>query len=528
MKVLSIDLGTYSVKFLYCSLDRKSIIVEKITSIPLELSNKATPQEIEDKQIEILQQFFKENSEESKKIIQIPSKWLTSRFLNFPVSSKKKAEQMLPFQLDRELPFNLTNVQYASQFIPKRNSFFTLTSIIDLNRFDLFFRKLETANILPDIITSEASIIQSYIHQRKFEGSSCILDIGHETTKAFFIQDKKVVSSHIAHIAGKTITENISRTYQISYQEAEEFKLTKSFFLTDSQYNEVNEDQKAFALMMNGIFSSFLLEFKRWELGHKITHGEGIKTIYLCGGSSRIKNFNNFLTQKLSINVLHLDLLQDNNIKDSSIEGDEYLSNYIPFLMAQTAESKLLPINFRKGIYSSGEQTEIPFYSAFFIGARVLIVAFIIFISLLFERVFLLKEEKNLETQITKLIKRSELNIIKRDQRLYQMKPLLILNKLKSRYVEIEKEIELIQNISKTNAILPILNVKNILKSESTWYVKLYEKTGSFITIEIECDSELVYESIKSQLSFLPYKNLSFQDDPKSKVLHLEFEDTPI
>lgn len=528
MKVLAIDLGTYSVKFLSCHVERKSIVVEKTTCIPIDLKGNVEQQDIEDKQFEIIQKYLKDNNDDSRRIFQIPAKWLTARFLSFPVSGRKKAEQMLPFQLDRELPFNLSNAQYASQFIPKRNAFFTLTSIIDLNRFDQYFRKLETLGVIPDIITSEVSVIQSYIQQKKLDGPFAVLDVGHETTKAFFVHDKKVVSAHLSHIAGKSITETIANTYKIPYDEAEEFKLNKSFFLTESQYDEVNEDQKVFAHMMDALFTPLIMEFKRWELGHRILYDKGIQTVYLCGGSTHIKNFNNYLAEKLSTSALHLDILQDNNIKGTLKEEENYISHHIPYLMVQTIDSKIPPINFRKGIYSSGEQTEIPFYSAFFIGIRALVVAFIILVSLLFERVFLLKEEKNLEVQITKLIKRSELNILKRDQRLYQRKPELILNKLKSRYKDVENEISLIQEISKKNAILPLVNIRNSLKADPRWFITSYEKNGDFITIEFECKDKETYDGLKTQLSFLPYKNVTFKDNSNGKLLHLEFEDSHI
>ena len=60
-----------------------------------------------------------------------------------------------------------------------------------------------------------------------------ILDLGHSTTKAYFIHQQQIVSTHISYVAGSVIDQVIAETYQISLPEAIIYKHQNSFLLTE-------------------------------------------------------------------------------------------------------------------------------------------------------------------------------------------------------------------------------------------------------------------------------------------------------
>ena len=121
----------------------------------------------------------------------------------------------------------------------------------------------------------------------------CVIDIGHNTSKAYFINRSQVVSNHVSRTAGQVIDEVIAQTYQISRDEAIVYKHENCFFLTEEQYEGVEEDQKEFARLMKQALTPLINDIKRWELGFRVKNGLAVKTIYLTGGTSQINNICN-------------------------------------------------------------------------------------------------------------------------------------------------------------------------------------------------------------------------------------------
>ena len=76
----------------------------------------------EDIQSEIIESYLDEMDAvhtegfEGKIIFQIPNKLFTTRYLHIPVKQEKKAEQMIPFQLDDELPYTIPELHYVNKF----------------------------------------------------------------------------------------------------------------------------------------------------------------------------------------------------------------------------------------------------------------------------------------------------------------------------------------------------------------------------------------------------------------------------
>ena len=144
------------------------------------------------------------------------------------------------------------------------------------------------------MLTSEISTMQSYIDHIRMNDTCCILDLGHKTTKAYFVQDRQIVSNHTSFVAGSAINEVIAKTYQISAEDAIIYKHENAFLLTDEQLDEVSNEQREFALLMKQVFSPLILDIKRWEIGHRVKFGTSIYKIYILGGTSQINSLENF------------------------------------------------------------------------------------------------------------------------------------------------------------------------------------------------------------------------------------------
>src|SRR5690606_32735659 len=190
---------------------------------------------------------------EYKLILNGPSEILTTRIKELPIANKKKAEMMIPFQLEEDIPFAMVESHISSSITTYKENSEALIHVARKEEFRPFFSKLLSYDIRPRILTSEVSVMDFYIKKRAefFSSTFCILDLGHESSKAYFFIDGKLASTHTSFIAGKAINENISENYQIELEEAILYKHQNCFVLTDDQYAKVDENQRTFAKFMN-------------------------------------------------------------------------------------------------------------------------------------------------------------------------------------------------------------------------------------------------------------------------------------
>ena len=141
MDILSIDFGTYSVKFLHLFLERKTVILKGFSEslLPIhEVDTKPFEPPIE-QQCEIIKNYLHQKQFVGKIIVNIPSELTTSRYLTLPTEKLKKASLMIPYQLDENLPFPINESHYSSILYKQNKSVKAIVNITKLSDFDIFY-----------------------------------------------------------------------------------------------------------------------------------------------------------------------------------------------------------------------------------------------------------------------------------------------------------------------------------------------------------------------------------------------------
>ena len=427
MNILAIDIGTYSIKFLeirperknYLLVDKTEIVIDEVRPHYQGIDN------LRDLQKEIVANYIQKKPNEIKIVFQIPNEFITTRYFEIPGTSKRKAEQIIPFQLDENLPYPITNAHIGSRLQKTGTGFSVISNITQFNVFKDFFSYFETKDAQPTLLTSEVSTIQSYIEHIRLNDTCCILDIGHKSTKAYFIQGRQVVSNHTSFTAGSQINEVIAKTYQISQEDAVLYKHENAFFLTDDLLQDVTPEQREFAILMKQILQPMLHDFKLWEIGHRVKFGTSIDKIYLMGGSSQINGLDNFINFHTGIKTEMLPPIIDFKNDYSPYEKAFYLVK----MMAISQKNSSSLINFLTGKFQTASNAFISLHSAVFIWVRTSFIAILLILGLLSERYFFLKKaDENYDKKIIGLMKTPSREISQRDQKNYKNKPENILS----------------------------------------------------------------------------------------------------
>ncbi|MBF0206472.1 MAG: pilus assembly protein PilM [Oligoflexia bacterium] len=558
MKIKAFDIGTYSIKIIESSIEKRMLHHHSLQEVVYtSKSESATttndnsrpttnastapnapaappapgvgatlslpPLLLNEEQIKILKENMDPGNFDGKYIFIIPACRLTSRYLTLPVNSRKKADLMLPYQLERDLPFALSEVHFAAVHLVQKNQTNSLVSITGANHFDQYFKQLAANNILPDYISSELSVYQSFVERRHLDGPALIVDIGHETTKSYFIYDRAIVSNHLNYVGGKLIDENLTKYYQLVNKNAIEYKHQHAFFLTEKQYAETDPEQQELAKIMKQIFAPLIRDLTRFELGNRISHGKNVSNIYLTGGSANIKNICNFFTQHFSIKTQMLESFE--NVTSEQSDNPEMANTFaLCNLMVSSFSAKNPIINFRVKQYTATSGDLSSLYSNAFLAVRVLIIAAFLAIFFVIERIILIGDNKTLDTEIAKILSKPTINISKVEQKKLQKKPEAIFSKLKKKEESLLEEIDFLQKASKKNALNVLFSLQKNFKSTPSWEIEelSIEEKSSFIKIKLLDPASAVPE-LKSQLASLQFPGLKVTDNLAEKRMIVEF-----
>ncbi len=524
MNILAIDVGSYSIKFVEIRPERKNLILVEKHEIILNEAKVHYPDiaTLSELQKEVVASYIQKKSSELKIIFQVPNEMLTTRYLEIPGTSKRKTEQIIPFQLDENLPYSLTQAHFSSKLHKRAGGFSVLSNITQYNVFKDFFGYFESKDAGPSVLTSEISTMQAYIEHIRMNDTCCILDLGHKSTKAYFVQDRQIVSNHTSFVAGQAINEVIAKTYQISNEDAIIYKHENAFLLTDEQLDEVSPEQKEFALLMKQVFSPLILDIKRWEIGHRVKFGTSIDKIYVLGGTSQINSLENFLTFHTGLPIESLPPLLDFK-SDYSIHDKSF---YLVKMMAISQRQPSSLINFLTGKFQTASNAFISLHSAVFLWVRTTFIALLIILGLSTERFFFLtKQDKAMDAKINGLLKTPSLEISPKDRKLYVTKPDSVLNVLKKKNKMIKDEVSSILSSNSINALRPLAVLSKTMSSNPKVSLERFNSDGYNVTATFTSADPAELEAMSTHLKGSGLPDLKVNYVSGKTILTLEFAD---
>lgn len=467
MHVLAIDVGSYSVKYVSSFVDKRKIShVDMSEIIVRDFLADHSELTLEEAHAQIIQEIIDSVARPDTKIIyQVDNQMMTTRFLTLPVKSKKKADLMLPFQLEEDIPFALSEIHYAYRMEAQKTQHTALVELVRENVFEPYYDLLRNKNILPNILSTESSAVENFFNQNPMAGPFCVLDIGHRTTKAYFFYNSRLLMTHVSYVGGQHINEMIAETYKIDPDEAIFYKHQNAFLLTNSQYAEVEPSQGDFARSMDRVLSPLITDFARWKVGFKVNFGLAVQHVFVCGGTSNIKNIANYLTEKWDTKVTLLESFD-------KVEGEKVDLN--PKNKSKFALANMMAIGFRRknrfinllsGQFAQASTSEVPIYSFSFIGVRVATAAIILAVSFFAERFFIERDIAATNAKIASLMKHDDLLINNRLRRSVQANPKPVYDTLVKKQRSVRQEISTLQSAIEIKALAPLVSVSQIAAS---------------------------------------------------------------
>jgi general secretion pathway protein L len=503
MHILAIDIGNYSIKISHSEFERKRYYTYALEEYILaEHIEDNSSEEVVYKEIfNIIKKYLSRINEQTRLIINFNSHHLTYRFIDLKIKNPKKALLMVPYQLEEDLPYTLSESHLATTLIPDNNFFKGMISIVRKKDFSTFFTNLKTLNISPYLVTSEISLYSSYFNIIKDVDNFCLIDMGYHSSRAYFFYQGNLVSTHRTYVAGKHATESIMIEYKLETKEANQFKHENAFMLTDNQYDKATKDQIHFAQLMDKLFTHLINEFNRWDLSYRVQFRKPISKILLTGGSSLIKNMDGYITSKSGVPTFYLDAINKEHLVDLDFSKKDLIVFNTCALLNYSYPSKKAYNHFLSGEFTLAGTNSLPFHSFAFVASRMTILSLIICFFLIIEIFVSYLDLKKTDQFLGGQLQNPLIELTPMMRRNFSKTPQAILSNLNNKKKEIVQSLNIIQSSIDINYFIPLMNVKNMIDFSKYQMIKFSTPTEMQIEFLIKAESPLLLKQLEDNLN---------------------------
>ena len=531
MEIVSINLGSYSVKFLRGVVEKRNIqyfdFHEAIIpfSEPQTEGNEKQPFNIENIQFDLIRQYLQDHPSLEKVLLDLPPCYSMIRMMTIPLRNKKKIEQIIPFQLEDELPYPVKDAHIALFPITIQKESYVISLACKTKQFNQFFKKTEQLPLSPSSIIATETIFQSFVLEREITDPIAIIDMGHNKSTCYIFHNKLLLATESSFVAGKLINEIIGETYQLNGDETIAFKHKNAFFLTDEQKEMVDPNQKEFSSLMDRIFANFIDDFKRWDIGYQIKTRQRIQQVYLTGGTSNIKNIKEYLTQKIKVPVYQFECDDQKKLDDLGLANTTKQTLTICHGLSLHLTTKRGLCNFRQKSYAAPKEQSFPLETISFIGVRSMMVCALFLIALVVENAHLSKSSKKLDKKITNQLKNPVFEITPSQRRKMIKDSDKLLDFLKNKNNELQQSKVIFDKVTTTNALKPLAKLsQKISRSHPVELIRFKNENKKILAI-FQAQDDNALTSLKQILQYHSYKNAILSVNKEQKKLELTYNE---
>lgn len=396
MKVLGVDLGSYSIKVAELEKSSKGYVFTNFFEIPL------SPDPNRDRSLDTIEALrnLSGNYDPAHTlwVIGIPQSRVSVHHKKFPFKERAKIFKSLPFELEDDIPLDIDETIFDFKLI---NTIGPLAEVLTVacpkEAIEEILNLSKDGGFDPAIVSVEglafANVFENWnappldlpVIEEAHEGESsapppapghAILHIGHSHTLLLVYRESRLVAARSFLWGGAEIAQSIVRTFNHSIFEAIKLLNSKGFILMNSA--GASSDQLKLSDAISSQVDNLIKDLKLTLLEIKAEFHIDYREIQLGGGVSRIQNLGAYITQGLEIPVnANLTPIAD---KPTRLEITPHLEAVAAPALGLAIEGIKRPrnpaINLRRGEFERENIAFMRFWETWKVPAQIAIAAF--------------------------------------------------------------------------------------------------------------------------------------------------------
>lgn len=305
--------------------------------------------------------------------VALPGHLVSTRELTLPFTDPKRLRQIVPFEIEGQLPFDLEEVVIDYQLLRQGTlskekgeadlrggaggeASHLLVSAVPRAALRRYLTPLQSVGIDPAWVGVDAAALDTfYRHFRGApragnDGDQLLIDFGASKTVLCAIRGGALRSARTFPIGSDSFTEAIRKELDLSWEEAERQK--KEVDLSGPRTKAAESVQKAVAAWLMEIEKTLSL----FEAAEPAIEERPPTSFYLCGGGGEMKGLQAWIAQALQMTPEALDSRMPPIAGLDAASLATALPRYAPAL-GLALPPQGTPINFRQGEFVFGKES---------------------------------------------------------------------------------------------------------------------------------------------------------------------------
>ncbi|MFN4227761.1 MAG: pilus assembly protein PilM [Candidatus Ratteibacteria bacterium] len=225
--------------------------------------------------------------------VSISGRGVLVRSLSIPKVPIKKLKDILKYEVQQQIPFPLEVVSWKYQiFEETEQNYNVLLGAIKKEILSENIGKITSLGIEPFFLdTDHFALINILLFMKNLDRGKCLglIEIGANSSNLIIVHKEKFLVRSLT-VSGNTITTNISDVEGISFSEAEEIKKEKGL------------ENKSVLTTLDSFNTELQNSIDYWRFTLK---GPELESLFICGGTSLLKGFKEYLEEKGRIPVYY-------------------------------------------------------------------------------------------------------------------------------------------------------------------------------------------------------------------------------
>jgi type IV pilus assembly protein PilM len=228
------------------------------------------------------------------------------RFVKLPPVGRDKLAQIIQYEAEQNVPFPIDEVVWDYQLIgdggDELNVMLVAAKIENIKRLT---DCAQGADLEPDVVdVAPMALLNAVRYSRQDDGCVMVLDIGARSSNLIFMEADRVFTRSIP-VAGNTITQELMKTFGVSFEDAESLKREQGFvaFGGVTAAGDTEEAEQA-SKIIRSVLTRLHAEVNRSINFYRSQQGGASPDlVLLTGGSSMLAHVDTFFQDKLRVPV---------------------------------------------------------------------------------------------------------------------------------------------------------------------------------------------------------------------------------
>lgn len=354
-RILGLDLGSYSVKGVLFEANIRGYTTKAYAEV-----RRAEGDRTETLRA-ALQQLLSQNAFQADQVIvALPGPALMTHAFTLPFVDPKRLEAALPFEVESQLPFDLSEVVFDYQVTGQKakTSSDLLVGVVRKEELTWLLGLLTDSQVEPRIITHPGITYQNLFLQTPalFEGTGeaeavAVVDIGHErTTVAIGRPGVGVEFARTFAGGGKDLSRALAAEFQTPLPEAHHWKETYGA-LASAAAAQGPDAERAAAAFTRGL-QPVLRELRPTFKAFTARSRRQVSAVMLCGGTARLKGIAEQLERDLHLQTRVMALPMEAASTIATEVQPSAAQVYALALRGQASGAKAPRFNLRRGEFA--------------------------------------------------------------------------------------------------------------------------------------------------------------------------------